>query len=176
MKKRLRRLSVIAVCGMVSLCTAVAGSVAATPGPGSENLNSTRSSSNWSLRPGLATAIGVGANGSVWVVGTNRVGGGFGIWLWTGGGWAEVPGGAVAIAVDPGGKPWVVNSVHSIYRWGGSAWTLVRGAGSDIGVGAGYIDKLADGYRIAGQFGFSSGCHHPIYLNRCTRHRGGWTA
>lgn len=64
----------------------------------------------WNSRPGAAVDIGVGANGSVWVIGTNRVAKGFGIYRWTGRGWQNIPGGAVRIAVDPRGIPWVVNS------------------------------------------------------------------
>ena len=44
----------------------------------------------FSLRRGSATDISVGANGSVWAVGTNPVGGGFGIYHWTGSGWTSV--------------------------------------------------------------------------------------
>jgi hypothetical protein len=90
----------------------------------------------FTLRPGGATDIGVGANGSVWVIGTNPTGGGYGVYRWTGAGWAAMPGGAVRIAVDPRGNPWVVNSVHQIYRWTGSAWARYPGAAVDVGVGA----------------------------------------
>jgi hypothetical protein len=57
----------------------------------------------------------VGANGSVWVVGTNRVVGGYGIYHWNGRGWTPMPGGAVAISVGSAGRPWVINSAHHIY-------------------------------------------------------------
>jgi hypothetical protein len=88
------------------------------------------------LRSGAANDVGVGANGSVWVVGVNAVPGGFGIWQWTGGGWAPVPGGAVAIAVDPRGNPWVVNSAHQIFHWTGPSWARLPGGANDVGVGA----------------------------------------
>jgi hypothetical protein len=52
----------------------------------------------WIRLPGKAKDIGVGADGSVWIIGTNRVGGGFGIWAWTGTAWQAVPGGAVAVS------------------------------------------------------------------------------
>ncbi len=86
--------------------------------------------------PGSAIDVGVGANGSVWVVGTNPVAGGFGLWHWTGTAWAASPGGALRIAVDPGGNPWVVNSLHSIYRWSGAGWIRLPGSATDVGVGA----------------------------------------
>jgi hypothetical protein len=90
----------------------------------------------FTLRPGAATDVGIGANGSVWVIGINPVGGGFGIWHWNGTGWIPLAGGGVAIAVDPGGRPWVINSGHRIYQWNGQNWTLYPGAATDIGVGS----------------------------------------
>ena len=71
--------------------------------------------SAWTAYPGSAIDIGVGANGSVWVVGTNVVPGGYGIYQWTGSRWAAVSGGAVAIAVGPDGSPWVISSTKQIY-------------------------------------------------------------
>jgi hypothetical protein len=37
--------------------------------------------------PGLGTDIGVGANGSVWIAGTNPVTGSYGIYRWNRNGW-----------------------------------------------------------------------------------------
>jgi hypothetical protein len=71
--------------------------------------------SGWIRYPGLATDVGVGANGSVWVVGVRAVPGGFGIFRWTGSTWAEVPGGAVNITIGPDGLPWVTNSAKQIW-------------------------------------------------------------
>jgi 3-hydroxy-9,10-secoandrosta-1,3,5(10)-triene-9,17-dione monooxygenase len=45
--------------------------------------------------------------------------------------------------------------------WGGDPSILMSSASAHR---SGYIDKVADGYRIAGQFGFSSGCHHAAWL------------
>jgi hypothetical protein len=87
-------------------------------------------------RPGAATDIAVGVNGSVWVVGTNPTAGGYGIYRWNGAGWTRMPGGAVGIAVDPGGNPWVVNSAHQIYHWLGNRWVSAPGGATDISVGA----------------------------------------
>lgn len=67
------------------------------------------------MRPGAATDISVGANGSVWVIGTKTVAGGHAIYRWNGTGWTAAAGGAVTIAVDPSGHPWVTNSSHQIY-------------------------------------------------------------
>jgi hypothetical protein len=92
--------------------------------------------SAWRLAPGSATDIAAGADGSVWVIGTNPMPGGYGIWHWIGSGWVPVAGGAVAIAVGPDGSPWVVNSAHRIYHRIGSGWILYPGAAVDIAVGA----------------------------------------
>jgi hypothetical protein len=86
--------------------------------------------------PGYALDIGGGANGSVWIVGTNAVPGGHGIYEWTGAAWAPVSGGASRIAVGPDGSPWVTNSLHQIFRREGSAWIPYPGSALDVGVGA----------------------------------------
>ena len=87
-------------------------------------------------RPGFATDIAVGANGSVWVVGTRPVPGGGSIYQWTSTSWAGVPGGAVSIAVAPDGSPWVTNSAHHIFHRIGSSWIQYPGSATDIAVGA----------------------------------------
>jgi hypothetical protein len=105
------------------------------------------------LRPGSATDVGVGANGSVWTVGTNPVSGGFDLSRWTGTTWTPVPGGAVAIAVDPAGKPWAVNSLHRLYHWNGTGWTLLPGAGTAVGVGANGSVLVVGTNPVSGGFG-----------------------
>jgi len=92
--------------------------------------------SNWQHMPGLAKDIGVGANGSVWVIGTNPVRGGYGIYQWNGSNWVNHPGGAVRIDVGPAGYPWVVNSFGEIFHWLNPGWKLLPGRARDIGVGA----------------------------------------
>ena len=91
----------------------------------------------WVQEPGFATDVAVGANGSVWVVGTNRVTGGYGIYRWNGTGWVPQSGGAVTIAVDPtGSHPWVTNSAHQIWNWNGTGWVQEPGFATDVAVGA----------------------------------------
>jgi len=77
-----------------------------------------RENSSWKMIGGKAKDIGVGSDGSVFIIGTNPGGGGYGIWKWTGSGWNEIGGSAVAISVDESGNPWVVNSADQIFRWG----------------------------------------------------------
>jgi 3-hydroxy-9,10-secoandrosta-1,3,5(10)-triene-9,17-dione monooxygenase len=45
--------------------------------------------------------------------------------------------------------------------WGVDPSTLMSSASAPR---SGYVDKTADGYRIEGQFGFSSGCHHGSWV------------
>ncbi len=91
---------------------------------------------SWEQLSGAATDIGVGANGAVFTIGTNRSDGGYGIWKWTGNQWQALPGGGVRIAVDPRGTPWVVNDRGTIFQWRGGKWAKLPGTATDIGIGA----------------------------------------
>jgi hypothetical protein len=89
--------------------------------------------------PGLGKDIGVGADGSVWMIGTNPVGAAsdFGVYKWNGTNWDGVDGGGVRIAVGPDGTPWMVNSAGQIFHRQGNSWKApLPGLGKDIGVGA----------------------------------------
>ncbi len=90
----------------------------------------------WQRMPGNARDIGVGADGSVWAVGTDERSGGYGIYHWLGGIWQRIDGGALRIDVDPDGVPWIVNDSHSIYRRQNGAWQRMGGNARDIGIGA----------------------------------------
>jgi hypothetical protein len=70
----------------------------------------------WIKRPGYARDIGIGADGSVWVIGTTSGSGGHGIYRWNGSDWSRVHGSARQISVDPDGYPWVLGSGGEIYR------------------------------------------------------------
>lgn len=91
---------------------------------------------DWLRLPGEAIDIGVGANGSAWVVGSDERDGGFGIYRWTGSLWTRVAGAAVRIDVDPAGNPWIVNDRHEIYRYRDGIWQHLPGEARDIGIGA----------------------------------------
>jgi 3-hydroxy-9,10-secoandrosta-1,3,5(10)-triene-9,17-dione monooxygenase len=57
-------------------------------------------------------------------------------------------------------QTWVVSLMDPLAGnevWGSDPSALISSA---VAPRSGYIDKVADGYRIDGQFGFSSGCHH----------------
>lgn len=93
-------------------------------------------SSSWQIMPGRARDIGIGANGSVWIIGWSPAGAGFGIYSWSGANWYQVDGAAVAIDVDRSGMPWVVNSAGAIYQRAGNRWDRKPGQARDIGIGA----------------------------------------
>ena len=69
----------------------------------------------WESRPGDARDIGIGGDGSVWVIGTRRRGGTSGIYSWADGNWNPVSGNATEISVDADGFPWIVNQSGDIY-------------------------------------------------------------
>jgi hypothetical protein len=112
-------------------------------------------------KPGAAREIGVGKNGSVWVIGTNAVPGGYGIYRWKDAEqtFESIPGGAVAIDVDPDGNAWVINDVGAIYRYDGTTFVQAPGRGHQVSIawdGAVYVighdpEEFGDGiYRWDG--------------------------
>lgn len=97
----------------------------------------------WQNVEGKANDIGVGADGSVWVIGTNQTGAnGFGIYGWNGKSFSQL-GAATQIAVDPEGIPWVANGAQSIFRGDvvGND-TLYGGDGADEIYGGRGLDTL----------------------------------
>ena len=107
--------------------------------------------------PGAGTAIGEGADGAVWVLGTPVVPGGHAIYEWNPklSEWVKQSGGAVTIAVDQNGDPWIINNANKIYHWTGTAWTLEPGLATAISVGADGIPWITGTFNVAGG--------HPIY-------------
>lgn len=93
----------------------------------------------WEQRPtpdNQALDVGIGGNGTVWLVGGKSVPGGNEIFKWNGSGWARIPGGGWRIAVDPQGEPWILNSEKKIYRGSKGTWSQMPGSANDIGIGA----------------------------------------
>jgi len=88
---------------------------------------------NWQRMPGKAKDIGIGADGSVWSVGTDSA---ISKWDQVNRVWNKVPGHAQRIAVDPKGNPWVTNNVHDIFCWEANNWKQIPGKAEDIGIGA----------------------------------------
>ena len=89
---------------------------------------------------GNATDIGIGADGSAFVVGTapcNEYG--CGIYKFDGSNWQAIAGRdarGVRIAVDPHGNPWVVNRIGGIFRMINGNFVQVPGTATDVGVGS----------------------------------------
>jgi hypothetical protein len=94
-----------------------------------------RDGRKWTSIPGTANDIGIGANGKVWIIGTKKQTGGYGIFRWDGK-WTKIRGAAVRIAVDPRGNAWAVDSKGSIFRYNGRKFVKVPGWGSSITVAA----------------------------------------
>jgi hypothetical protein len=105
----------------------------------------------WSPVSGTGRDIGAGG-GQVWVIGTNRVHGGYGIYQRAGSGWTARPGGGAAIDVDAAGGPWVVNDTQQIYQWTGSVWARRPGSGRDVGAGGGQVWVIGTN-RVHGGYG-----------------------
>jgi Tectonin domain len=110
------------------------------------------SQAQWQLMPGLATDIGVGAQGEAWVTGIDQVEGGHSVYRWNGGDWQITGGGALRIDVDPQGNPWVVNAAGQILRLGPGGWQLLPGLARDIGIGANGAVWVIGVTRVPGGF------------------------
>lgn len=84
--------------------------------------------STWTVLPGTGIDIGVGGqNDSAWVVGTNALANGFGVYRWVNNTWAEVPStGAVRLDVDEKGNAWIVNNKGALLQYDGTKWVDVR--------------------------------------------------
>ncbi|MCB2185331.1 MAG: hypothetical protein KQJ78_02860 [Deltaproteobacteria bacterium] len=91
----------------------------------------------WKKLPGQARDIGCGADGSVWVIGADSAGGGYGVWQWNHGSWTRTNGSGVRIDVDNRGRPWVVANNGAIWVMeGGGNWRQMPGKARDVGCGA----------------------------------------
>jgi hypothetical protein len=90
--------------------------------------------SSWVGVGGAAYDIGAGGD-KTWIIGTNPMPGGYGIYHWSNGNWIAVDGGAVRIAVAGDGNPWIVNSGGNIFQRSNGVWSMLPGLARDIGVG-----------------------------------------
>lgn len=85
---------------------------------------------SWRNMPGKALDISAGANGAVWVVGTDGS-----PYSWGGKNWVGRPGKIARVDVGPKGRPWAVSKDKKIWRWNGKKWDQIPGGATDIGVG-----------------------------------------
>lgn len=71
----------------------------------------------WEQVPGSARDIGIGADGTVWIIGTTPVTGGYRVSKKSTSGWTPINGsGGVSIDVTADGNPWVITADKQIYR------------------------------------------------------------
>ncbi|HEX3099147.1 MAG TPA: tectonin domain-containing protein [Usitatibacter sp.] len=76
--------------------------------------------------PGGALDIGVGSEGSVWIVGTDGS-----VWKFNGSGWSKADGNLTNITVDNHGNPWGVNTSRQIWASAsGAQFATLPAAGS----------------------------------------------
>lgn len=71
--------------------------------------------------PGRAKEIDIGADGSVFIISTLPVAGGYKCYKWNGNVWSTTAwyptnGGAIKITVAPRGIPWMINSAEALYK------------------------------------------------------------
>ncbi|CCQ74933.1 exported protein of unknown function [Magnetospira sp. QH-2] len=92
----------------------------------------------WTKLPGAAKDIGVGADGTTWVIGTKAVNGGFEIFRWKKGKFSKVKGAAVRIDVDSKGNAWAVSDNGKLFHYTGKNWKHEAKApkAQDVAVGA----------------------------------------
>lgn len=101
-----------------------------------------QSTQRWNKLTGAGSDIGVGADGSVFVIGTDDLPGGNGIWKHQRGknSWSRISSfrGGVRVSADPAGNPWMVDEFNQVWRWEpkDKEFVLVQGAATDIAVGA----------------------------------------
>ncbi len=83
--------------------------------------------------PGEAIDLGIGANGSVWMIGRD-----FKAYHFTDSeGWLGIESADLRrIAVDPEGNPWVINKNFAMFRLVNDQWQSIPGQARGIGIGA----------------------------------------
>lgn len=88
---------------------------------------------NWQQLPGRAKDIGAGADGSIWIIGTNDS-----PYKWNENGyaWEQAGGTVVRISVLPDGVPVILNAKEEVYRLRGQNWQQLPGRAKDIAAGA----------------------------------------
>jgi hypothetical protein len=107
-----------------------------TPAPRDSATHRPTNKAEWERASGAAEDIGIGPDGSIWVIGRDKKGAGGGIYRRTGETWTNIPGRGIKIAVDPKGNPWVVTAKFQIYRYDGSTFSRLPGEATDVGIGS----------------------------------------
>ena len=113
-------------------------------------------SNTWQDLPGLGTDIAAGGDGSIWLLGTAKVAGGYSIYKWDGNtqNWSSIPGAGLRIAVEKSGSPWVVNDSGDIFRYDLTArnWSLKAGKAHSVhtGLSSGTVWILGTAVTVGG--------------------------
>jgi hypothetical protein len=95
------------------------------------------SPSGWSVLPGLAREITLGADRSAWCLSSSVMSSGDStIHVWNGHDWTQVEGLATKIAVGPDGDPWIIDASGGLSRRRGEGWERMPGRAKEIAVGA----------------------------------------
>ncbi|MDP2698667.1 tectonin domain-containing protein [Thalassospira sp.] len=92
----------------------------------------------WDLIPGDATDVAIGTDGTTYVIGVSKAGGGYEIFkrAKTAKRWIKMAGAAIRVAVSDK-DAWVVNDAGLIFAQSGSKWRQIPGpAAQDIGASA----------------------------------------
>lgn len=98
-----------------------------------------RNDGKWHSMDIAANDIGVGADGSVWVISNEKNQYGYGIFRFAGlYGWRKASGSATRIDVDDKGNAWTVNNKNEVWYWNGESrkWEQKPGKAIDISIGA----------------------------------------
>lgn len=100
----------------------------------------------WMLVDGpKATDVGVGANGTVWIVGNEPRPGGYGLHRWTGLRWIPQDVGAVTIEVSPKGNAWLVTDAGELLQPVDGGWRHLATPGRVVDVAVGPLPWAEDG-------------------------------
>jgi streptogramin lyase len=82
--------------------------------------------------PGSAVDIGIGGDGSAWIISSEDNG----VYRWTGRAWEPYLATGVAISVDEDGDPWVVTTSGQIVRWDSDSERFINVPGTARDIGA----------------------------------------
>jgi hypothetical protein len=113
-------------------------------------------SNSWQMLPGLGTDIAAGGDGSIWLLGAVKVGGGYNVFKWdtTAQNWTLFSGTGLRIAAEKGGSPWVVNENGDIFRYDLqlSSWSQKPGKARSVhaGLSTGAVWVIGTGAVVGG--------------------------
>ncbi|HEX04405.1 MAG TPA: hypothetical protein ENH10_04525 [Bacteroidetes bacterium] len=90
----------------------------------------------WSEYPRYASDVGVGADGTLWMIGSESENYSVARWSTEDSEWINIVGEPRRIDVGPDGTPYVVNENGTVFFYNGVKWIEMPGKLTDISVGA----------------------------------------